>query len=269
MLADLVALIGVGILGILLRRFEWSRPAFLIGFVLSSQAESFANQAVQISTVRFNRGFWDGLTYIASPITIIIVLLTIVSVWVGIRQGKEILKGAGDPPSGAKRAPLLFLLAITAYVAVAVWDAWQIGVVRDKIFPVTVGLVTLAACGALILQMFRAPEHDPVFADLESGGEDAEAPHGLWPTLGWLAYLLALSALLGFIIAIALFFLTFLHWRARVRWRTNVVLTIAAVALMLVLGGVLGREFPPGLLQGYFDLPWPLGGDRDWIYETF
>ena len=48
-LGDLVALMAVGVLGIFLRRFDWSRPAFLIGFVLSSQAEGFANQAHQIA----------------------------------------------------------------------------------------------------------------------------------------------------------------------------------------------------------------------------
>ncbi len=267
MLADLAALIGIGILGILLRRFEWSRPAFLIGFVLAGQAESFANQAVQIATVRFNRSFLNGLEYIASPITITILLLTIVSIFIGVRQGKHILAGAGAPPTGRKRAPFVFLLAVTAYVAIAVWDASQIGVLRDKIFPVTVGLVTLVACAFLIVGMIRAPESDTLFADLESGGEDADAPHSLWGTLGWFVYLLAVSALLGFIPAIALFFVTFLHLRARVSWRRNAVLTVCAVALMITLGGILGREFPPGLLQSFFELPWPLGGDRDWIYN--
>ena len=47
---DLVALFGIGLLGILMRRFDWSRPAFLIGFVLSSPAERYTNQAYQIAT---------------------------------------------------------------------------------------------------------------------------------------------------------------------------------------------------------------------------
>jgi len=269
MLADLVALIGIGILGILLRRFDWSRPAFLIGFVLAGQAEAFANQAVQISTVRFARDFWNGMGYIATPITLTILALTIVSVWLGIRQGKQVFAGTADPPSAGKRAPILFLLAVTAYVAVAVWDASQIGVLRDKIFPVTVGIVTLAACGALMAQMIRAPVGHPIFADAEAGGEDAGAPHGLWATLGWFVYLLAMSAVLGFILAIGIFFLTFLRIRAGLGWRSTWILTAAAVALMIALGGILGREFPPGLLQSLVELPWPLGGDRDWIYDTF
>jgi TctA family transporter len=255
-LADLGALIAVGIIGIMLRRFEWSRPAFLIGFVLSSQAESFANQAVQIATVRFRRDFWNGMEYIGSPITIAILLLTIVSVVIGIKQGKQIL-GNAMPPVAGRRAPLMFLLAVTAYTAVAVWDAAQINVMRDKIFPVTVGLVTLVACTVLILRMMRAPATDPVFADLEAGEEDGAAPHGLWTTLGWFGLLLALASLVGFIIALAVFFVSFLRIRGGCDWKLTLILTSAAVGMMCFLGGALGRDFPPGLLQEYVDLPWP------------
>ncbi|MEM6307402.1 MAG: tripartite tricarboxylate transporter permease, partial [Pseudomonadota bacterium] len=40
-LMDLVALFAIGLLGILMRRFDWSRPAFLIGFVLSNPVENY------------------------------------------------------------------------------------------------------------------------------------------------------------------------------------------------------------------------------------
>ncbi|MCK4867539.1 MAG: tripartite tricarboxylate transporter permease, partial [Alphaproteobacteria bacterium] len=46
-LGDLAALFLIGLLGVFLRRFDWSRPAFLIGFVLSHQAENFSNMAHQ------------------------------------------------------------------------------------------------------------------------------------------------------------------------------------------------------------------------------
>src|SRR5690606_22787969 len=97
-LGDLVALKAVGALGIFLRRFEWSRPAFLIGFVLSSQAEAFANMATQIAGARFRQGFAQGMEYIASPVVLVILALTVVSIVVGIRQGKHVL-GSDDPPT--------------------------------------------------------------------------------------------------------------------------------------------------------------------------
>ncbi len=255
-LGDLVALMAVGMLGIFLRRFEWSRPAFLIGFVLSSQAEGFANQANQIAAARFRQGLEQGFDYIASPIVLIILALTVVSIIIGIRQGKQIL-GTDNPPTGTKRAPLIFLICITAYLLVAWIDAMSISLVSDKIFPVTVGSVTLIGCFVLLIRMMLALEGDAIFADQEQGGEDGSAPHGLWPTLAWFGFLLVLSSLFGFVIALTIFFLSFLRIRAGIGWAQTVILSAVAVGLICFLAGTLNRDFPPGLLQEFVNLPWP------------
>lgn len=256
-LGDLVALMAVGVLGIFLRRFEFSRPAFLIGFVLSAQAEAFSNMANQIAGVRFNRGLGDGLEYIASPIVLVILALTVISIIIGIRQGKQIL-GSDNPPTGGKRAPLVFLLVIVGYLSVAWVDALTIHRMGDKIFPVTVGLVTLVCGLVLLLRMVRAPEGHALFTDMEKGGEDSTAPHGLWATLAWFGFLLVLSSLLGFVIAATIFFVTFLRIRAQVSWLRTIILTALSIGFICFLAGTLGRDFPPGLLQEFVRLPWPL-----------
>ena len=255
-LGDLVALIAVGLLGILLRRFDWSRPAFLIGFVLSDQAENFSNMAYQIAGARFTASLEAGLDYVVTPITVTILLLTLLSLVLGLRTGRQLV-GQGDPPEDGKRAPVIFIIAVTGYLLVAWIDALMVDRMGDKIFPVTVGAVTLLGCLGLIVQTLRAPRGHAIFADMEAGGEDASAPHGLWATLGWFAFLLVLSSLFGFVIALTIFFLVFMALRAGVSWWRNLVLTAAAVTLMLVLAGLLGRDFPPGLLQEFVDLPWP------------
>ena len=256
-LGDLAALVLVGCLGILLRRFDFSRPAFLIGFVLSDQAERFVNMATQIAGARFRRGWDVGLEYIGSPITIAILVLTIISIIVGSRQAKHIRENQ-DAPTGAKRAPAIFLLCVTAYVTVAVVDAAMISRFGDKVFPLTIGLVTLAASILLLVRMRRSPETDEVFVDLEAGGEEARAPYGLWSTLAWLIALLALSSLLGFILALAIFLVAFFRVRAGLGWGRSLIMTAAGVAVMMFLATMLGRDFPPGLLQAYIHLPWPL-----------
>jgi hypothetical protein len=106
--------------------------------------------------------------------------------------------------------------------------------------------------------MMRAPEGHALFADMEKGGEDGSAPHGLWATLAWFAFLLVLSSLLGFVIAATIFFITFLRIRAEVSWLRTVVLTVISIAFICFLAGTLGRDFPPGLLQEFVRLPWPL-----------
>ena len=112
----------------------------------------------------------------------------------------------------------------------------------------------------LLVRMIRAPETDVIFADREAAGEDAEAPHGLWKTLSWFAVLLVLSSLLGFILALAIFLVTFIRVRAGKSWDKALLFTAGGLALMCFMAGVLNRDFPPGLLQIFVELPWPLGG---------
>lgn len=256
-IADLAALIGVGALGILLRRFDFSRPAFLIGFVLSYQTEVFVNQAFQIAGARFRRSAEAGWDYILSPITIGLLLLTILSIIVGIRASKNIRENI-DAPVSTKRAPFIFMACVTAYIAVATWDAWNVSRFQDMIFPLTIGLVTLAGSVALLVRMWIKPVTDDSFIDLEAGGADGEAPYGLWSTLAWFVGLLALTGLFGFVIAAAIFLFAFFVMRAHFTWLRSAISTAAGLAFILFLAGMLGRDFPPGLLQTYADLPWPL-----------
>jgi len=256
-LGDLVALLSVGVLGIFLRRFDWSRPAFLIGFVLSYQAENFANQTHQIAGFKFRKGWETGLEYVASPIVLVILAITVISVIVGLRQAKQILS-EGAVQSGAKRAPLIFLLAMLGYTVVAWINASQIRLMSDKIFPMTIATVGIFALLVTLFRMMRAPEGDAVFADREVAGDDARAPHGLWGTLAWFAGLLALSALLGFILALAIFMVVFFRIRAGLGWVRSLLLSAAGIGFICFLAGTLNRDFPPGLLQELIKLPWPL-----------
>jgi hypothetical protein len=258
-LADLVALFAIGLLGIFLRRFDWSRPAFLIGFVLSNPAETFTNQAYQIAASRFRKSFEDGMEYIFSPIVIVLLVVTAVSVFFGIRQAKAIM-AEGDVKSGSKRAPLIFLLVFTAYLVTAVINAALIPdyAFTDKVFPLVIGSIALMCCLFLLYRMMVSPETDTIFADKEVSGEDADAPHGLWSTLAWFGGLLVLSAIFGFIIALAIFLISFFRVRAGLGWSRAMLMAAAGIAFMCLMAGSLNRDFPPGLLQSYVTLPWPL-----------
>lgn len=258
---DLLALFAIGLLGIFLRRFDWSRPAFLIGFVLSNPVEKFTNQAFQIARFRFRESVDAGLEYVFSPIVIVLLVITVISIVVGIRQAKSIL-AEGDVKSGSKRAPFIFLGLITIYFVVAYWNASLISdrLMGDKIIPMVISVVAILCCLTLIVQMIRRPETDMIFADREISGEDAEATHGLWPTLAWFGALLALSYVLGFIIALAIFLTSFFRIRAGLSWLKSVMLAVCGIALICFMAWTLNRDFPPGLLQEYVNLPWPIGG---------
>lgn len=235
-------------------------PAFLIGFVLADQAEVYTYQATQIAMSKFRRGLEDGFSYILSPMAITLIVIIVVSVWLGARQSKSLLPEGPAVETGDKRAPVLFAAAIAAFLALAFFDALGLSVLIDKVFPLTMAGLSLVGALILLAQMRGRPETDPLFADGERTGEDAGAPIGLRSTLGWFVSLLALTALFGFVIALTLFFLAFLVHRARAGRAKVAALTAAGVGFVLFMAYALNRDFPPGLLQEFVELPWPFEG---------
>jgi ABC-type sulfate transport system permease component len=119
--------------------------------------------------------------------------------------------------------------------------------------------VSLACAVALLIQMMLESEVHTLFADRETATESQENVYGLWPTLAWFAFLLALTAVVGFILALGLFLLSFLRIRAQLTWLTSLLYTGSGIVFMCLMAWLLNRDFPPGLLQKIVDLPWPLG----------
>jgi putative tricarboxylic transport membrane protein len=256
-LLDLAALMGIGLIGILLRRFDWSRPAFLIGFVLAKPVEQYSNNAYQISTFRMDQGLQAVLDYLLSPIVWVLIAITLLSAVVGIRQAKNI-QAEGEVPAGLKRSPLVFLatlLLFTGWFMIEMYTipdyAWV-----DAVFPVVISTFTFGCLVGLLALMILRPENDLIFADREL--EVDENQHSFWGTLGWFAGLLVLTSLTGFIIALSVFLLCFFLIRARESLLKSLVYSLSGLGFMLFMGWLLNRDFPPGLLQEFVNLPWPL-----------
>ena len=256
-LLDLAALMGIGLIGILLRRFDWSRPAFLIGFVLAKPVEQYSNNAYQIATFRMDQGLQAALDYLFSPIVWVLIVITLLSVVVGIRQAKNI-QAEGEVPAGLKRAPIVFLitfLAFTAWFMIEMYTipdyAWV-----DAVFPVVISTFTFGCLVGLLALMILRPENDLIFADREL--EVDENQHSFWGTLGWFAGLLVLTSLTGFIIALSVFLLCFFLIRARETANKSMIYSLSGLGFMMFMGWLLNRDFPPGLLQEFVNLPWPL-----------
>ena len=257
-LMDLVALFSIGLIGILLRRFDWSRPAFLIGFVLAKPVENYSNNAYQIGNIRFERSLENGLDYLFSPIVLTLIVITVLSVVVGLRQAKNI-QAEGAVASGTKRAPLIFLLSILAFSLVYFQNVYSIPDYAwvDAVFPVVVSSCTLACCFVMLIQMMLRPETDPLFADREAS-HPIQNDKGLWPTLAWFLALLIGTSLVGFILALSVFLVAFFRARAELNWTRTALLSASGVGFILFLAWLLNRDFPAGLLQYYVSLPWPL-----------
>ena len=260
---DLLALFVIGVVGIFLKRFDWSRPAFLIGFVLSNPIEKFSNQAFQIAQFRFRESMGAGLDYVFSPIVIVLLLITIVSIIMGVRGARHI-RAEGTIPAVEKSAPLVFVGCVSAYFIVALLNAQSIEneLLTDKIVPLVVGMIGLFCCVMILIQMWKAEKTHPIFADEEAALPEKNTAHtrGLWASLAWLASLIISTWFVGFILALLGFMLCFFRYRAQCSLVRTVVLTTSAIGFICFMAWILNREFPSGLLQSYIDLPWPLRG---------
>jgi len=243
---DILSLLAIGVLGLYMRRFGWPRPPLLIGFVLAPGAENYLYQAIQ----------FHGWAWVARPGVLIITALTAASMWAGARYGRAVIdEGGASGRVPDTRPQLLFALFLVAAFAYAVWDLtrWSF---LGKAFPLAVALLALggALCVAAIIVM-RPPASAVIF-DTEAQITPGMASMGHY--FAWLAGLLAASALVGFVIGLALFFAAFLHFKARApAWR-NAVLTASAVLFLAGMSYIFVLDFPRGLLQDLLEMPWPL-----------
>nr|WP_255574925.1 tripartite tricarboxylate transporter permease [Caldovatus aquaticus] len=245
-LADLVLLLGIGVLGLLMRRYGWPRPPFVVGFVLAQPMETYLYQAVQ----------FHGWSFLLRPGVLAIAALVVAAVALGIRQ-RRLAEAEEETPRAmeTRRAQALFALVPVALFAAVLADSLRHSFL-GAVFPATVAAVMLLLSVPVVLRLGFAGHPGGLLHDAEAQPDPQLG--GFWTHLGWIAGLVALSALVGFFLANIVFFLAFLRRAARCSWPTALALTAAACALLLVSAHFLVLDFPAGLLQAATDLPWPL-----------
>ncbi|MDO5658413.1 MAG: tripartite tricarboxylate transporter permease [Paracoccus sp. (in: a-proteobacteria)] len=255
-LLDLVALVGLGIIGILLRRFGWPRPAFLIGFVLATQAERYLYQALQFS----------GWSFFTRPIVLVILGIIILSIWLSLRSGKGDNKiateGAGTVSDSHPLWPqIAFTLALMGFFLFTIIDTYSLQML-GKVFPIGVSVVGLIA-GAFVLypQVTGNRASGAVFDSEEKLRAEDDGPVSPKKYIAWLVAFVVAIALVGYFLALMLFFVAFLRIVAKASWLQTVLLTALGAGVLLALTAALNLVLPAGLLQDHFygQLPWPLG----------
>lgn len=250
---DIVALFAIGTFAVYMKRFGWPRPPLLIGFVLASPSEANLYQAVQ---------FYDGWNWIFRPGVLVIGTVTAVSVYFGIRFAAQALPGAEGEVEEGKAESLRPQIAFTGMILLLVLYALLDSLQREflgQVYPLTVSVATLLfVLYALYVKLRGERDHPIVFdaeADYEYRGkaEAVSAEHYLL----WLAGLLFMTYLVGFVIAMAAFFVLFLVVKAKAGAVTVAVLTASAVGFLAMMSHLLVLSFPAGVLQYSVDMPWP------------
>jgi putative tricarboxylic transport membrane protein len=244
---DILSLLAIGALGLYMRRFGWPRPPLIIGFVLAQGAEGYLYQAIQ----------FHGWTWLWRPGVLIIAAITVASMWAGARYGRSAIdEGGASGRVRDKRPQLLFALFMVAVFAYAVLDLLRWSFLAQA-FPLAVAIMALVGALFVVAIVFRGPRASAVIFDTEAQTTPGMASMGHY--FAWLAGLLAVSALVGFVIGLAVFFAAFLHFKARAPVGRNALLTASAVLFLAAMSYIFVLDFPRGLLQELVEMPWPFG----------
>ncbi|MBN1005578.1 tripartite tricarboxylate transporter permease [Amphritea pacifica] len=261
-LSDLVTLLGIGVLGVLMKRFDWPRPAFLIGFVLASGMETYLYQALQ----------FDGLGFLLKPGVLIIGAITAISIYFAARHatnsGKDDSCTETSTDSSTQAKPLrptnlgpqkLFAGAIFLAFAYGLYDALQQSMLGG-VFTGGVCGVMLILSGIVLFKLVTNQVDDAVNFDNEvaAGYQGDQSIASLLHYVYWIAGLIVSCYFVGFLISIAVFFIAFLLVKARASILRTVVLTSSAVVFMATLAHVMVLDLPSGFLQEAVQMPWPL-----------
>lgn len=249
---DLIFATLIGILAIFMKRFDYSRVALMIGFVLSDSIETYLYQTIQ---------FYSFSELFSRPIFLILILVSVFTIYSGfkiIKKRDQFLDKKNYEASLRTKPQWIFLIlmgVIGLYIILSTDHLQFLG----KIFPIGVG--TLLCIFTLItgFQMKFSNKESNVFFDNEIAILKQPNIRSYWLTIFWFISPLFLSILIGFYISIGLFVIIFLNLIAR---KSFLFSFVSGLCIWIFLGAIshfMVMDFPPGILQSYMELPWPLG----------
>ncbi len=214
---DLYSLMIFGVVGWIMKRLAWPRPPLVVGLVIGAIFERY----LYISTSLY------GLGWLTRPVVLVILALV---AWALYRPLSEIVRSViaelrqiGSHPLRIS-ASAAFTVAIILFIiaAIALSTDWP---AAAKPVPLTAcGMALTAAALNLVNELFGKEQaaHANVDGGVATGGHGPAADKNFGMSsarvraqaavyFGWLAGLLVLVALVGFIPAIAVFIVAYMH----------------------------------------------------------
>ncbi|MFT4566569.1 MAG: putative tricarboxylic transport membrane protein [Saprospiraceae bacterium] len=241
-MTDLWMLMIFGILGIFLKRFGWSRPAFLIGFVLATQAESYLNMSVQ----------FYGWEMFLRPGVIVIMVLSLLSIYYS-RKGGTVDENAELMEKGINKKiniqpQLIFAIIIGLFILIALFDSMKQSFLGG-VFPLTIAIGMLPFLLFLLWIFVKEQRSNPAIFDAEQIVEEETFKSSWYEPVAWIGGLYLLSMLIGFVPSIILFFVSFFTIKARTKPLKTFLLTLGGVSLLMAFSHFLNLELPQGVIE--------------------
>lgn len=246
---DIAALLVVGIVGLFMKRFGWSRAGLLIGLVMSHNLEAALYRTAQIY----------GLDLFLRPLALVILAIAAMMLFFTIRAKTRVSsEGEASPERsmGSLRLQMSFLFLIIAFVAAIAVDVFDLRFLAS-IFPLSVAALTLILLSIVAIGMFRKSHSPGLIFDADLAGEENDESKPLLPYLAILAALPVMIGLFGFLVGAAVYVFGFLLLVGRKPPLYCAINAVLLCAFFYLLGGAVNAQFAPGLLQQFVSLPYP------------
>ncbi|WP_302139248.1 tripartite tricarboxylate transporter permease [Halomonas alkalicola] len=241
---DLLALGAIGVLGVLFKQAGWSRPAFLIGFVLAPGAEAYFYQAVQFQgSDAFLR---PGVLIIGAMILAALFLPMFRQLWRKLRSTdteQAPAAGAGAAPAAGSR-PIsiggidLVIFAALLGMAIFGWfhlaDLSLLGGLMPRLALAIMGI-------ACLLEILRSLVRKPTWQR-----------QPLLQQVVWLVGFFALvgtTLTFGLITTATLFCLGFLMFIARLKPLVTITMAAGVAFFLVGMAKLLTLTYPSGLVD--------------------
>ena len=262
---SILTLAVLGGLGVLLRRFKWSRPAVLIGFVLSGPMEKELNAGLNYIA----RGEMEFIDY---TLVLIIGLMTAAIIAYGIIVSRRESKMAKDEGMevfriGTERWPnLVFTGFMTLIFGFMFFEPLTYGqhIFEYKNFNITdAQLPFFLACVffplsliAFARSLFHEDEQE-LMEDEELDAKDDPAMAGrrsLSTAFGWVLGYALLIAIFGHIVATPIFCAAMFFSYSPLKWHWNLLLVVVSLVMLLFLADLVNARLVTGGLKRVFEL---------------
>ena len=158
---DLIFATFIGVMAVFMKRYDYSRVALMIGFVLSDSIETYLYQTMQ---------FYEFTELFTRPIFLVLILVSVFSIYSGIKiiNKKDQLANQNSKLINAKTKSQWMFLLILAFIGVYtifVTDHLQY---LGKVFPISIGISLSIFCSIIGAQMYFGNSGAKVFHDTEN-----------------------------------------------------------------------------------------------------
>ena len=238
-LGDFIFLGVVAALGVMMKGANWPRPAFLIGFVLSSGAENYFFQSIQF--YGYEWFLRPGVIAIAALIIVGFVLPPI------LKRRKQKMKpeqltqdkeqnSMANTVSWTDWGIIAVMGGSATYALINIWDASTL----TKAFPIIAITIVLFSI-VMIVSKYIREKHTKVSSDLAMN----------------MVYIVGFFAiaygyyLFGFISTTFVFSFLFLKYLAKASNVQSTAIAVGLVVFLVTMGRVMNVDFPEGLFDPY------------------